>query len=121
MLKEIKFRAWDNDLGMSEPFGLETAGIMFMDGGNPNEIMQYTGVKDKNGKEVYEGDILDNGYEKRIVKFKDGAVYQALLPQDENKKLFESWLPVMVVAGVLDDVEVIGDIYTTPELLKEGE
>lgn len=87
----------------------------------PESIGQYTGVKDKNGKEVYEGDILDDGYEKRIVKFKDGAFYQALLPQDENKNLFEPWLPVMVVIGVLYDVEVIGDIYTTPELLREGE
>lgn len=62
-MRKIKFRAWDEDLGMSEPFNLEGAGIMFLEGGNPDSIMQYTGLKDKNGKEIYEGDIVKtNGY-----------------------------------------------------------
>lgn len=60
--REFKFRAWDEDLGMSEPFGLEGAGIMFLEGGNPDSIMQFTGLKDKNGKEIYEGDIVKWGH-----------------------------------------------------------
>lgn len=73
-------------------------------------LMQYTGLKDKNGKEIYEGDILSTGNLEsghRIVEvyFKDGCFYT----KDES---FKKWR----VAG-WRTTEIIGNIYENPELL----
>ena len=64
MMREIKFRAWDdveeqmvyvNYLSWKYPSGLEVNGKNVC---LPETLMQYIGLKDKNGKEIYEGDIL---------------------------------------------------------------
>ena len=55
-MREIKFRVWNTNLkkwvhpcvDITNSFNHDT----------PNKIMQYTGLTDKNGKEIYEGDIL---------------------------------------------------------------
>jgi len=70
-MREIKFRAWDRGNGkMSIPFKIGDRYITFSDHRDyvhlwqhiPHiEIMQYTGLKDKNGKEIYEGDIIELG------------------------------------------------------------
>ena len=65
------------------------------------EVMQFTGLKDKNGKEIYEGDIVKNIDRVFEVTFKDG--YFSII---HNKK------------GLLY-CEVIGNKYENSELLKE--
>ena len=75
MGREIKFRIWDKINRM----WLRCFNVNLFDIGDlPNvELMQYTGLKDKNGKEIYEGDIVilnDTEEENRcIVKYKYGS------------------------------------------------
>ena len=114
----LKFRAWDKKqkimvddfcIGRSgEIFNVAVCsygcgdGIFKIEG---LEVMQYTGLQDKSGKEIYEGDIVNiesskNHVSKWEVKFEEGAFNIANLMHFGMK------------------TEVIGNIYENPELLK---
>lgn len=73
------------------------------------KIMQYTGLKDKNGKEIYEGDILSDGNDEKPYKvvFENGS-FRA--EADGYSLDLEDY----------DDIcEVVGNIYENPELIEE--
>lgn len=104
-MREIKFRGWnprakgiidnvilrDSDVPINDMFdGTSKAGFVWM---------QYTGLKDKNHKEIYEGDIIRlAGYGDYEVKFPFIQLYEASAESDIG--------------------EVIGNIYSNPELIK---
>jgi uncharacterized phage protein (TIGR01671 family) len=102
-----------------------------VDVGNPNSpegwvddypLMQYTGLKDKNGKEIYEGDIVGihypaNAHSKQTGIHRNGAVnYRAGVFYIGYNGLLDA-LGVYATSGS-QEIEIIGDIYTTPELLE---
>lgn len=130
-MKEIKFRIWDKELKESHIEKLqdlceddywydgetEVWSVLY-DCNNKQErfiAMQFTGIHDKNGKEIYEGDIISNGYEKCIVvwvKKYAGFMLKLINKEYEDKE----WTNPMI--DLRNDEEVIGNIYENPELLK---
>lgn len=101
--REIKFRAWDGEKILEHvPVESVTIGTLLEFRGSSLVLMQYTGLKDKNDKEVYEGDIR--------------ACYDTAgeLVYNEEIKIPQ------VYQTIWDETnsEVIGNIYENPELLK---
>jgi uncharacterized phage protein (TIGR01671 family) len=137
MKREIKFRAWNKkDKVMVDvaamnfgPSGLwcliEDAYDAELQLADNYELMQYTGLKDKNGQEIYEGDILK-------VTSEDGESYVTTVkwfgyedyPAFDLEGIPTSWsydtnaLATIFQSGV-ETCEVIGNIFENPEMMEE--
>jgi uncharacterized phage protein (TIGR01671 family) len=113
MSREIKFRAWDKGAGewLKLTFiSWEVNGLLIGVNNKPwheVELMQYTGLKDKNGVEIYEGDILDMPYHGRSdVFWRNGGL-----------KVHGKY-SVVGFPNQAHGSKVIGNIYENPELLE---
>ncbi|MHA4046429.1 YopX family protein [Bacillus cereus] len=116
-----QFRVWNlmskKMMGWGEIFDLPAWEIF---PGTPEQrafnVMQYTGLKDKNGKEIYEGDVVDTVY--------DGKLFTGVVVYDESELDFkatngkENYGSNFQYLPCCDEVEIIGNIYENPELLK---
>ncbi len=110
MTREIKFRAWDKEdqcMRYSLELDCKWNIILCLSCPERYQVMQYTGLKDKNGKEIYEGDILEWGDEgSQVVWRENDAMF-------EIERIFNGFSTREVC-----EYTIIGDIYSTPELLK---
>jgi uncharacterized phage protein (TIGR01671 family) len=129
-MREIKFRAWDkitnkmyyaiergSEFDKQLPFKEYLLNPIYI-------VMQYTGLKDKHGKEIFEGDIIkddDWGFSPSPV------IISVEFVADEERMMCgfymkekEGYFNSTVAGWQKEKIEVIGNIYENPELLKEG-
>ncbi|MFL8969327.1 YopX family protein [Helcococcus kunzii] len=119
-----KFRAWHKSTELMDEviiidFYNEKIGILYADPVIQGEsvkiysfdevvLMQSTGLKDKNGEEIFEGDIL---------KGDDGEFFYNSVVFDKEKAIFMRSDSIELWENV-EELEVIGNIYENPELLE---
>ena len=82
---------------------------------NDIHLMQSTGLKDKNGKEILEGDIVDYKGREAVVKWHGSYASFIYRFVDGLKERVSEWDPLFLACY---NFEVIGNIYENPELLE---
>ena len=128
-MREIKFRVWVKEkktifevvlidyVSKKVTYLLERVGhlLSIRDAKfNDVELMQYTGLKDKNNKEIYEGDILSDGNDEKPYKiiFENGS-FRAEFKGDFEEYSFD------LIDVVAQGYEVVGNIYENSELMED--
>lgn len=116
-MRELKFRKWDETtpcyFNLFLPLNVQEG----------ETVEQYTGLKDKNGKEIYEGDIASEEFEYAGKKTK--TIWQVRWCDDDcgfNLHYMSGFDldDCSLVADDEENIEVVGNIHENPEIL-EGE
>lgn len=138
MKREIKFRAWNEgkmvdllaitplalDANMNTQLALKGMSGLFLPFGGGVELMQFTGLKDKNGKEIYEGDIVryyvsapwddEVPLEVRAEVIFDDPFYGCFCVKSREGHMDATGCLYEYIGGI----EVIGNIYEHNHLLR---
>ena len=116
-MKNIKFRAWNGVMQQVDKLALHPntgwhccalCGLHIGTAGDTYKLMQFTGMLDKNGNEIYEGDIVSDENGTTAIEWAENMGAWGLL--DSDRCMF-------MLADCNETMEVVGNIYETPELL----
>jgi len=118
MNREIKFRCWDitnkkwQDVLVGNPLDFKQWTVM-----HDFDFQQYTGLKDKNGKEIYEGDIIriDNGNHIEEIKWITEKDWFDI--SKTNPCPFVGFVNYYNVYKTKLEIEIIGNVWENPEIL----
>ena len=131
----IKFRAWDKRSGIylydvQDAYDTLSGFVKYDDGTYADydvgcfgdfidnrryDVEQFTGLTDVNGKPIYEGDIIKSNY-----KYAQPKVSQIIIENGNSYILGEDLATgnEMLVSDHISEIKVIGNVYTSPELLE---
>jgi uncharacterized phage protein (TIGR01671 family) len=121
-MREIKFRAWNKEtksMRIVDNMQLDNSkvNLVFMENGElaPESflrenliLLQFTGLKDEDGKEIYEGDIVQKGFEKYQIEWQYTSF--GINTRNYGWQLLDEFT----------DLKIIGNIYENPELLSQS-
>lgn len=118
-MREIKFRAWNDIDKMLIDWGvLRASPVFFMNiikgKARHHKLMQFTGLTDVNGVEIYEGDIVSDHVGIGQVKYSDKHGAFRVCYGDGMAKWFIDYF----LKGERESIKVIGNIHENPELLE---
>lgn len=117
--RQIKFRAWNNDRGKfyySDKYLSLFSFFRKIDRVNVlsnTSLQQYTGLTDKNGKEIYEGDIVKHKLQEDVkgnISFYEGSFIVGIALTRNS----------LINFNVPNYIEIIGNIHENPELLNQN-
>ena len=124
---EIKFRAWSkgkkrmgavhqvsfgsDDTGKVSPLVLMDVSLGTMSHTADIELMQFTGLKDRTGREIYEGDVVRNGDWNYLIRACTGGFECLACPPATGTYMFSI---------LTDQCSIVGNIHESPQLLGEG-
>ena len=103
--KTMEYEGWNKYKNGNETYCSKTTLFMY---GEDAEIMQFTNLTDKNGVEIYEGDVVRNWQGGWNVVVYKAPGFEATVSENESSLYTEEWWR---------SSEVIGNIYENPELL----
>lgn len=132
-MRAIKFRAWDGgEMSYDVLSGHSSGNVCDVDEQGeavwfwhepPQAVMQFTGLKDKKGREIYEGDIIKDSRDALLeVYWHENKAFYALrlLSGPEPHGKFNSEGEQFSYGFIVwHDCEVIGNVYENPELVKK--
>lgn len=144
MSREIKFRVYDKDNKTISQNG--SVYNWWLDDKKRYELMQFTGLLDKNGKEIYEGDVIVypdtysdyvdvgvGGYGVKVAETEENSFAEVLFQEGTfgllcpkgsetlGKGFHSFWWIVNEYGFELSELEVIGNIYENPDILERGD
>lgn len=116
-MREIKFRSWNaNENKMTKPFAWVNDSNMIstrMCSSPTHELMQFTGLLDCNGVEIYEGDIVEDHIGIGVVEYSERKASFKV----NYRNGFGKWFIDYILKGERESIKVIGNIHQHARLL----